>query len=64
MSAEAATSARAGPAPQLEGLTKQIGGPGRVATGQGLAALTVEALEAVQVEALRVDPEQVAGVAW
>ena len=50
-------------APQGERLAQQVGRPGRVAGGQGLAALAVQALEAVQVEALEVDPEQVAGVA-
>ena len=49
------------PAPQGERLAEQVGGPGRVALGQGLAALAVQALEAVQVQALGVDPEQVAG---
>jgi hypothetical protein len=49
-------------APQGKGLAQQVGRPGRVAGGQGLAALPVQALEAVQVEALGVDPEQVAGI--
>jgi hypothetical protein len=42
--------------PQGQGLAQQVGGPGRVAGGQGLAALPVQALEAVQVQALGVEP--------